>query len=36
MTGVLIKEMKLRLAIERVLILRPAPLTIQWQDELLR
>lgn len=36
MTGLLIKEMKLREAIERVLILCPAPLTIQWQDELLR
>ena len=32
----LIKEMKLREAIDRVLILCPAPLTIQWQDELLR
>src|ERR1700722_1215816 len=30
------KEMKLREAIDRVLILCPAPLTIQWQDELLR
>lgn len=28
--------MKLREAIERILILCPAPLTIQWQDELLR
>ncbi len=36
MTGLLIKEMKLREAIERVLILCPAPLTIQWQDEMLR
>jgi hypothetical protein len=36
MAGLLIKEMKLRQAIERVLILCPAPLTIQWQDELLR
>ncbi|GBD43558.1 RNA polymerase-associated protein RapA [bacterium HR40] len=36
MAGLLIKEMKLRGAIERVLILCPAPLTIQWQDELLR
>jgi superfamily II DNA or RNA helicase len=36
MAGLLIKEMKLREAIERVLILCPAPLTIQWQDELLR
>jgi superfamily II DNA or RNA helicase len=36
MAGLLIKEMKLRQAIERVLILCPAPLTIQWQDEMLR
>jgi len=36
MAGLLIKEMKLREAIERVLILCPAPLTIQWQDELSR
>ncbi|MEW6667885.1 MAG: helicase-related protein [Thermodesulfobacteriota bacterium] len=36
MAGLLIKEMKLREAIERTLILCPAPLTIQWQDELLR
>lgn len=36
MAGLYIKEMKLRQAIERVLILVPAPLTIQWQDELLR
>ncbi len=36
MAGLYIKEMKLRQAIERVLILTPAPLTIQWQDELLR
>jgi superfamily II DNA or RNA helicase len=36
MAGLLLKEMKLREAIERVLILCPAPLTIQWQDELLR
>jgi SNF2 family DNA or RNA helicase len=36
MAGLLLKEMKLREAIERVLILVPAPLTIQWQDELLR
>lgn len=34
MAGLLIKELKLRGAIERVLILTPAPLTIQWQDEL--
>lgn len=36
MAGLLIKEMKLREAIDRVLILCPAPLAIQWQDELLR
>jgi superfamily II DNA or RNA helicase len=35
MAGLLLKEMKLREAIERVLIIVPAPLTIQWQDELL-
>src|SRR6516164_3927815 len=36
MAGLLLKEMKLREAIERCLIITPAPLTIQWQDELLR
>ena len=36
MAGLLIQEMKLREAIDRVLILRPSPLTIQWQDEMLR
>ena len=36
MAGLLLKEMKLRQAIERILIIVPAPLTIQWQDELLR
>ncbi|MGC8810701.1 MAG: DEAD/DEAH box helicase, partial [bacterium] len=36
MAGLLIKELKLRNAIERVLIIVPASLTIQWQDELLR
>jgi len=36
MAGLLIKELKLREAIERCLILVSAPLTIQWQDELLR
>ena len=34
MAGLLLKELKLRGAIERVLILSPAPLTLQWQDEL--
>ncbi len=36
MAGLLVKELKLRQAIDRCLILVPAPLTIQWQDELLR
>ena len=36
MAGLLIKELKLREAIDRVLILCPSPLTIQWQDEMLR
>ncbi len=36
MAGLLLKELKLREAIDRVLIIVPAPLTIQWQDELLR
>ena len=36
MAGLLVKELKLREAIERILILSPAPLTIQWQDEMLR
>jgi superfamily II DNA or RNA helicase len=36
MAGLLLKEMKLREAIERCLIIVPAPLTIQWQEELLR
>ena len=36
MAGLLIKELKLREAVERVLIISPAPLTIQWQDEMLR
>ena len=36
MAGLLIKEMKLREALDRCLIVVPAPLTIQWQDELLR
>ena len=34
MAGLLLKELKLRQVIERVLILAPAPLTLQWQDEL--
>ena len=36
MAGLLVKELKLRQAIDRCLVLVPAPLTIQWQDELLR
>ncbi len=36
MTGLLMKELKLRNALERILIIVPAALTIQWQDELLR
>lgn len=36
MAGLLIKELKLREAIDRILILCPAPLTIQWQDEMQR
>ncbi len=36
MGGLLIKEMNLRQAIERILIVVPAPLTLQWQKELLR
>jgi SNF2 family DNA or RNA helicase len=34
MAGLLVKELKLRHALDRILILAPAPLTIQWQDEL--
>jgi len=36
MAGLYIKEMKLRYAIEKILIIVPASLRIQWQDELLR
>ena len=32
MAGLLVKELKLRQAIDRCLILVPAPLTIQWQE----
>ena len=35
MAGLLLKELKLRGVLDRVLIVSPAPLTIQWQDELL-
>lgn len=36
MAGLLIKELKLREAVERVLVVCPAPLVPQWQDEMLR
>jgi superfamily II DNA or RNA helicase len=36
MAGLLFKELKMRGVVERVLIIVPAALTIQWQDELLR
>lgn len=36
MAGLLVKELKLREVIDRILILCPAPLTIQWQDEMQR
>ena len=34
MAGLLIKELRLRAVADRVLVLCPAPLTVQWQDEL--
>ena len=34
MSGLLMKELRLRGIVERVLVLCPAPLTIQWEDEL--
>jgi superfamily II DNA or RNA helicase len=34
MAGLLMKELKLRGALDRVLVVCPAPLTIQWQDEM--
>jgi len=34
MARLLIKELKMRNAVERILVLCPAPLTIQWQDEM--
>jgi superfamily II DNA or RNA helicase len=34
MAGLLMKELRLRGIVERVLVLCPAPLTIQWEDEL--
>jgi len=36
MAGLVVKELKLREAVERILVLCPAPLTIQWQDEMLQ
>ncbi len=36
MAGLPIKELKLREDIEPVRVLCPAPLTIQWQDEMVR
>ncbi len=35
MAGLLLKELKLRGVVDRTLVICPAPLTIQWQDELL-
>jgi SNF2 family DNA or RNA helicase len=34
MAGLLLKELKLRGVVDRALIVAPAPLTVQWQDEL--
>jgi len=34
MAGLLLKELKLRGVVDRTLIVAPAPLTVQWQDEL--
>ncbi len=34
MAGLLFKELRLRGAVERTLILAPAPLALQWQDEM--
>ncbi len=34
MSGLLIKELRLRGIAERILVLCPAPLTVQWEDEL--
>ncbi len=36
LAGLLVKELKLREAMERILVLCPPPLAIQWQNELLR
>ncbi len=35
MAGLLLKELKLRGVVDRILVIAPAPLTVQWQDELL-
>lgn len=35
MAGLLLKELKLRGVVDRALVVCPAPLTVQWQDELL-
>ncbi|MDA8047536.1 MAG: helicase-related protein [Actinomycetota bacterium] len=35
MAGLLLKELKLRGVVDRTLVVAPAPLTVQWQDELL-
>lgn len=35
MAGLLLKELKLRGVVDRTLVIAPAPLTVQWQDELL-
>jgi len=34
MAGLLVKELRLRGVVDRVLVLCPAPLTLQWQEEL--
>ncbi len=34
MTGLLVKELRLRSVADRILVLCPAPLTLQWQEEL--
>ena len=34
MAGLLLKELKLRGVADRILVVAPAPLTVQWQDEM--
>ena len=34
MAGLLLKELKLRSVVDRTLVVAPAPLTVQWQDDL--